>query len=55
MKDIHFNNRNNAAFLLLMSTLESSDITPVSTEILDNDGAFLLDNDGSQILDNPSV
>ena len=40
-------------FLLLNNNNSSgSDITPITVELLDNDGDFLLDNDGSQLIDN---
>lgn len=38
--------------LLLLFNQDSSDVTPISIELLDNDGAFLLDNDGTQLVDN---
>jgi len=38
--------------LLFNNNNGSTDWTPVSVEIIDNDGAFILDNDGAQILDN---
>ena len=50
MKDIHFNNRNNASFLLLLSGIDKVDITPISVELLDNDNNFVLDNDNNQII-----
>lgn len=40
------------ATILLRYRYAKPDVTPISTELLDNDGAFLLDNDDAQLLDN---
>jgi len=41
-----------AEYLLLMmnNNIFQEDVTPITIELVDNDGAFVLDNDGTQII-----
>ena len=46
------NSYQTAEYLLLMmnNNVGQEDVTPITIELVDNDGAFMLDSDGAQII-----